>query len=103
YMASYLNEGTVAKKLQKEISSLKTMLEGKDKMIAEQKALVESVSIKAKAAQDRLVRNKVMEELLSPLANEKRKVMAELLESVKTENLKAVFGKYIDAVLNESI
>ena len=48
-------------------------------------------------------RNKVMESLLSPLGKEKRTVMVDLLETVKTTNLKSAFKKYLPAVLNETV
>jgi hypothetical protein len=43
-----------------------------------------------------------MEELLSPLNEEKREVMQNLLESVQTSRLKGAFEKYLPAVLNDS-
>ena len=44
-----------------------------------------------------------MESLLSPLGKEKRTVMVDLLETVKTTNLKSAFKKYLPAVLNEKV
>ena len=56
-----------------------------------------------KVLEDRMDRNKVMESLLGPLGKEKRTVMVDLLETVKTTNLKSAFKKYLPAVLNESV
>ena len=42
-----------------------------------------------------------MSDLLAPLGKEKRQVMNEFLESVKTSNLKTAFKKYLPAVLDE--
>jgi hypothetical protein len=42
-----------------------------------------------------------LEELLSPLNEEKRSVMRNLLESVQTARLKSAFEKYLPAVLAE--
>jgi hypothetical protein len=45
-----------------------------------------------------------MEELLSPLNEEKQEVMRNLLESVQTSRLKGAFEKYLPAVLeNRSV
>ena len=45
-----------------------------------------------------------MEELLSPLNEEKAEVMRNLLESVQTTRLKSAFEKYLPAVLeNRSV
>jgi hypothetical protein len=44
-----------------------------------------------------------MESILRPLGKEKRSVMVDLLETVKTTNLKTAFKKYLPAVLNEGV
>ena len=43
-----------------------------------------------------------MNELLSKISGKQREVMAELLEGVKTENLRESFKKFIPAVTNGS-
>jgi hypothetical protein len=48
------------------------------------------------------MRQSTMEELLSPLNEEKREVMQNLLESVQTSRLKGAFEKYLPAVLNDA-
>jgi hypothetical protein len=52
---------------------------------------------------DSAARKEVMEELLTPLAKEKREVMSELLESVQTNKLHATFDKYIGAVMDGNV
>jgi hypothetical protein len=52
---------------------------------------------------DSAERKGVMEELLSPLAKDKREVMSELLESVQTDKLHAAFDKYIGAVMDGNV
>jgi hypothetical protein len=46
-------------------------------------------------------RQETLDELLAPLNEEKREIMANLLESVQTARLKNAFEKYLPAVLAE--
>jgi hypothetical protein len=48
------------------------------------------------------VRQNTLEELLSPLNEEKRAVMKNLLESIQTARLKNAFEKYLPAVLADN-
>lgn len=95
YMTSYLAEGTEIRKLNQSIEnqqkSINTLTEAK-----------ESAEITSKKLQGKINRDKVMGELLGPLAKAKRVIMEELLESVQTKNLKGSFQKYLPAVLNET-
>ena len=76
-------------------------LEAAQKKLTESQQATDAASRKAKLAEEAAARTKTMAELLSPLAREKRAVMEELLESVKTQNLREAFQKYLPAVLNE--
>ena len=49
---------------------------------------------------DQANRKETLSQLLSPLAKEKKEVMESLLESVRTDKLKASFDKYLPAVIN---
>ena len=95
YMTSYLAEGTEIRKLNKSVSiqaeNIASITEAK-----------EQADIEVKKLLDKIDRSKVMTELLTPLAKDKRGVMEELLESVQTKNLKGSFQKYLPAVLNEA-
>jgi hypothetical protein len=75
-------------------------LEGK---LAEKDAEIETMGTKVKIAEDKINRERTLNELISPLSKSKREVMTELLESVQTANLKKQFDKYLPAVLNESM
>lgn len=44
-------------------------------------------------------REKIMSELLNPLAGDKKTVMSSLLESVQTDKLTTAFDKYLPAVM----
>ena len=95
YMTSYLAEGT-------EIRNLNRNIEEQQKSINTLTEAKESAEITSKKLQGKINRDKVMGELLGPLAKAKRVIMEELLESVQTKNLKGSFQKYLPAVLNET-
>jgi hypothetical protein len=102
FMTSYLAEGT-------EIRKLQNILESKEAELAEAKAkLDETVKEnqqavrKARIAEDRATRTKVMGELLSNLRGDKRVIMEGMLEQVKTDALRASFEKLLPIVLDES-
>lgn len=102
FMTSYLSEGTEVRKIQ-------TVLDEKEKALNEaQDKLKEAVKDgqlairKARLAEDRATRSKVLGELLMPLRGEKRKVMEGMLETVRTEALKESFNKLLPVVLDET-
>ena len=102
FMSSYLSEGTEVKKLSRVIQEKEQELESIKEAVAEKEQLAESLQAKLNATVDRMKRNKVLAELLSPLAKDKRVVMKDLLESVQTKDLEKAFNKYLPAVLNET-
>ena len=73
--------------------------EAKEKLNAEAEGtkLVES---KLRIANDRYARKETLSDLLAPLGKEKKEIMSDLLESVKTENLEKQFNKYLPSVLD---
>jgi hypothetical protein len=95
YMTSYLAEGTeirtLNKKIEKQQKNITSLTESKD-----------TADVEVKKLNHKINRDKIMVELLTPLAKSKRGIMEELLESVQTKNLKGSFQKYLPAVLNES-
>jgi len=102
YMSSHLAEGTEVRKLQKELESVKTTNVETESKIKEKDAKIEATQTKLRIAEDKAIREKALTELTNPLAKDKRRVMNELLETVKTSDLKKQFNKYLPAVLNES-
>ena len=70
-------------------------------MIAQKDSSIEDAEKAKRVLEDKIDRKEVMSGLLAPLGKEKAKVMTELLESVKTSNLKTAFKKYLPAVLDE--
>ena len=103
FMTSYLNEGTELKKLQKVVESKNKQLATLTESVKKNKSLMEGLDNKLKATQDLVERQRVMNELLSPLSKDKKGVMKELLESVQTKNLQGAYNKYLPSVLNEAV
>jgi len=102
FMGSHLAEGTHISKLSAEIADVKTQLDEARQEIANREAKIEEANKEVARINESRERESVMAELMSPLANDKRELMANLLESVKTSKLKAAFNKYLPTVLNES-
>lgn len=101
FMTSYFSDGTEVKKMEKIVEGLKSELSGVKSKLNESQAAIDAANRKAKLAEEQATRTKVMSELMAPLAREKRVVMQELLESVKTDKLREAFNKYLPSVLNE--
>lgn len=100
YMASYLSEGSEVKKLQKQLAESQTRIDEAKNAAAEKQKLVESAEAKIKAANDRVVRMETMQELLGPLGRDKKAIMEEMLQDIKTNNLKEAFNRYLPTVMN---
>lgn len=100
--STYLNENQEVRKLQSLVAAKSRQLEEAAKSVEATKALVESREREIRIIKESNQRASVMEELLSPLNEEKREVMKNLLESVQTSRLKSAFEKYLPAVLNDA-
>lgn len=103
FMASQLNEGTEVSKMNKKLNETAETVKKLEAMIAEKEEEIAQAQKRVRVMEDRANRKAVMDELLKPLSGEKRRVMSDLLESVKTKNLKGAFKKYLPAVLNEAV
>ena len=101
FLTSYLADGTEVKKYQNRVTELETKLGESNGTL--EKAIVEikKSNAKIKIAEDTAQREKLLSELLSPLAKGKRTLMGELLESIQTDQLRGSFQKYLPGVLNE--
>lgn len=100
YNTSYLNETKEIKNVQKQLAEMK-------KQVAEAHSLVEKsnearklTESKLRIAQDKYARKEKLDELMRPLGKEKREIMSDLLESVKTDKLEVAFNKYLPNVLD---
>lgn len=101
FMTSYFSEGTEVKKLEAILESKNAELAAAQKKLVESQQATDAAARKARLAEEAATRTKTMAELLAPLNKEKRAVMEQLLETVKTSQLKESFQKYLPAVLNE--
>lgn len=100
FSVTYLNDKAETRKVMKALAH-------KDRQLAEATAklqhatkLVENKDREVRIIKESSQRAKVMDELLSPLNEEKAEVMKTLLESVQTGKLQNAFDKYLPAVLN---
>ena len=102
-MTSYLSEGSEVRKLQAQLNESAAQLEAVNKILNEKNDQIIQATKKAKLAESKASRIQIKNELLAPLSKEKRNVMESLLDTVKTENLKEAFQKYLPTVLNEGM
>jgi len=103
FMTSQLSEGTEVAKITKKLEDSATKIAKLEETITAKEEAITSAETAQKVLEDRMDRKEVMEGLLAPLGKEKRDVMVDLLETVKTTNLKTAFKKYLPAVLNEGV
>lgn len=99
FSSSFLNEKSETSKLLKIIQKKEQELAEAKQAITEKETLVESKEREIRITKDLMERKQVMGELLAPLSADKREIMKELLESVKTVKLNEAFDKYLPAVM----
>jgi hypothetical protein len=99
YTNSYLNEKSESAKLLKVVGLKDKQLAEAKKIAGQAVSLVESKNAEIKQATNSAVRKETMNELLSPLNEGQRDIMADLLESVQTDRLQKSFDKYMPSVI----
>jgi len=97
--ATHLNEKQEVRKLHDIIAAKDAKLAEAIRFTEKAKVLVESKEREIRMIKESNERESAMEELLSPLNDEKREIMKNLLESVQTKRLASAFEKYLPAVL----
>jgi len=100
YGTSYLNEAKEIKSVQKKLAAMEVALKEAQEKIADGKDAIKLAESKTRIAEDRYSRKEKLDELMRPLGKEKKEIMSDLLESVKTENLQKQFDKYLPSVLD---
>lgn len=100
FSVTHLNEKSETRKLLAQLQEKDQKLAEAINTLHNARKLVESKEREVRIIKESNLREKTMEELLSPLNDEKAKVMKNLLESVQTPKLKVAFDKYLPAVLN---
>ena len=98
-----LNESAELRKLYRVIKQKDARLAEARRTITSKETVLESRQKEIRVLNYRRERETLLSELLSPLNREKRAVMAELMEGVKTDNLRTAFNKYLPSVLNEAL
>ena len=99
--ATHLNEKQEVRKLHDTIAAKDAKLSEAIKFAQKAKVLVESKEREIRVIKESNQREAALEELLSPLNQEKAEVMRNLLESVQTSRLSNAFEKYLPAVLED--
>ena len=99
FSSSYLNEKSETSKLLKIIQQKENEVAEARQAIAEKDTIVESKEREIRITKDLMERKSVMAEMLAPLSADKREVMQQLLESVKTPKLRDAYDKYLPAVI----
>jgi Mn-dependent DtxR family transcriptional regulator len=99
YNTSHLNEAKEIKKFQKTLAEMDKKLSEARDLIAKKDDAVKLTESKLRIAEDRYARKQKLDELMRPLGKEKKEIMSDLLESVKTEKLEESFNKYLPSVL----
>jgi len=98
YKTTFFNESVEVKKLSDQIVESDEKLKKASALFESATKMVKDSQKKQVLAESKATRIVVTNELLSKLSGSQKDVMAELLEGVKTENLRAQFRKYIPAV-----
>ena len=104
FTGTHLNENAVVRELTDKIVKRDEKLAEAKETIKKAKVLVESKNKEVETIKESNERAKTMDELLSPLQEDKAEVMQNLLENVQTSRLQHTFEKYLPAVLaNKSV
>lgn len=101
FMVSTLSESTQVAKLAKEILGLKRKVAESTEAIKAKDQMLQEAARKTRIAQDLSERKQIMSEMLGPLNKGQKELMSTLLESVKTNQLRAAYKKYLPSVLSE--
>jgi len=99
YQSSLLNEKSETSKLLKVVAEKEKQLAEAREAISEKQQLIESKQQEIARAEAIAQRKEIMNELFSPLNNDQKNIMSELLESVQTSKLQSSYDKYLPAVL----
>jgi hypothetical protein len=100
FSTTYLQEKAETRKLYNQLMQKDEQLAESIKTLTNAKKLIESKEREVRIIKESTSRQKTMDELLSPLNQEKATIMRDLLEGVQTPRLQAAFEKYLPAVLN---
>ena len=100
FSVTYLNDKAETRKVLQALAAKDEQLAEATASLENAKRLVEAKEREVRIIKESTQREKVMNQLLAPLNEEKKQVMKTLLESVQTPRLAHAFDKYLPAVLN---
>jgi len=100
YGASYLNEAKEIKQVQQTLADMAVKLKEAEATVESKDSAVKLAESKLNVTKDLMNRKDKLSELMSPLGKEKKEIMSDLLESVKTVNLTKQFDKFLPSVLD---
>lgn len=100
YGTSYLNERSETAKLLKVLSIKDKQLYEAKAFAVKAKRIAESINKEKNILIESAKREKIINELVGPLAKDQREIMTDLLESVQTNRLQTQFNKYLPAVID---
>ena len=100
FSVTYLNDKAETRNIMQQLEAKDLQLAEATAKLANAAKLVESKDREVRMINESTQRARVMNELLSPLNEEKKQLMKTLLESVQTPRLQNAFDKYLPAVLN---
>ena len=101
FMTSYLAEGTEVKKLSKKIEEMSGLLKEAEDKLNEKDVMIAEGKKAVKVMEQSTVRKQILDELMAPLAKDKREIMSDLLEGTQTDRLQRQFKKYLPSVIKE--
>ena len=101
FMTSYLSEGTQVKKLSEQLKQQQQKLAEARVELKAKQVLLETEQHAASTARAQVQRAQILNELLSPLARDKKRLMENLLSDVKTVALKESFHRYLPTVIDQ--
>jgi|APGre2960657404_1045060.scaffolds.fasta_scaffold17905_2 hypothetical protein len=102
FAATHLNEHAEIRSLKNKMGDIENKLVEATKSAIEKSALAESKDQEINKIKNGIARDIKLNEMLKPLAADKRAVMTSLLESVSVDKLESTFQKYLPAVVNGS-
>ncbi len=100
YKASFFNDNKEVNELRKNLEESNKKFDKAKKLFEQSHRIASNAQKRQKLAEGRAERATIVNELLNKLSGKQKDVMAELLEGVKTQNLREAFKKYIPAVTN---
>lgn len=100
FSSTHLNEKAETRKLLRALNEKEVQLAESINTAKAAQKLVESKEREVRIIQESSRREKVLDDLLKPLNEDKAVIMKTLLESVQTVKLQNAFDKYLPAVLN---